>query len=834
MLHTSYRPLLLLLTLCPPSFAGLLWLHTADLSIAVNTSTGAVQRLNTSLGFTSGPSFTAGIFAGEDLSPVVHSVAVAACSHNGAPAVCVDSNVTVLGERSNATCCERYPLRVRQTLWGVALPGVPTAVGWTATFLSAAPLPWRTVLQARVDYFDAANAAAAADARVWAPQGGLDSENRAFRWRDVLSPVAAADGVDLTGMQYGKGFLCDPGTRPPCMGRLLPIPLSYSASAAAGAGLGVVAALDDDIFGLVLDLTPASAAFSRRFNRLASAAGPVSATHFLVPAGNDWRGIFKWGRRAFPRFFLSPTLLTPAARAFSAARAHAGEVAALGRRRAAAAAAPPPPPPPRAIATGLALYSCADVADLNLTELALSGANVNWDAHFYWPYIGMYLPPIVPANASWESNVGDGEEGACGRFKHGQQVSYSGIAAEYTAAAEAGIQTLAYFNLNEWGQNFACEPLPPQRPPPPNDWRNSTQFLANHFPAAPLPGCVNTGWQNGVVLDSTDPGFAAYLLSQVQLKLDVFGGALQGLAFDRFDHVSQWRHGLAPAIDDGRAWCGDPCYPLLTGFVALLGEIGALLWRSPAPAAGPRLSTANYVGSLRVDTLQHSDGVFSEDYDAHLALVYAAGISTTGKPPNMLWTYSVEEVLNYQPNPDAYFAQHVAHKAFPFAPALGNDHSILPNASTPIQELYSSWGPLFTALRGGCWWLADRPVAVAWGGGGAGSARGARALQANAFTVGGGCTAPGVDGGNGPVGALLAFAFADDFETREGDAAVLSLAQPLPFADPSRGPSACEARTPGAGGAGWVSVPLPTSSGGRWEFGALGMSRGAVLLRCVQ
>ena len=801
----------------------LLWVNTADLSVAVDGTSGRLAALNTSSGFSSGPAFSGAILAGEDLNPSVQGVAVSVCTHNGAPAVCVDANLTVLGENSNASCCSRYPVRVLQTLWGVALPGVPTAVGWTASFLSSAPLPWRTVLQARVDFWGEGESPS--DVRIWAPRGGVDLENRAFVWRDVLTPLSANDGVNLTRMQYGQGFLCDSGSA--CMGQLLPVPVSYTGS--AGAGVGVVAALDDAIFGLTLDLTPSSASFSRRYNRLASAAGPVSATYFLVPAGADWRALFRWGRAAYPRFFLSPTLLTPAARAFSATRATAQEVAALPAGRHSA----PPAPPPRAIATGLGAYSCANAADMNLTELALSGVTTNWDAHFYWPYIGMYLPPVSPQNASWASNLGDGEEGACGRYRHGQQVSYASIAAEYAAAAAVGLQTLAYFNLNEYGQNYGCTPLPPQVPPPPNDWTNSTQFLANHFPSAPLPGCVNTGWQNGVVLDSTDPGFAAFLLSQVQLKLDVFKGGLAGLAFDRFDHVSQWRHQLAPAIDDGLAWCGDACHPLLTGFVKLLGEIGALLWRSPPPAAGPRLSTANYVGSQRIDTLQFSDGVFTEDYAAHIGLLYASGLSTTGKPPNMIWTYSVEEVLAYKPNPDAYFAQHLAHKAFPFAPVAGNDHSILPNAATPIQALYTAWGPLFAPLRGGCWWLEDRPVLAAWAS--AGSAQGGRALQANAFTVGGGCTSPHVEAGNGPVGSLLVFVFADDFQTRAGgEAAVLSLAQPLPFAgDPALGPSACQAITPGAG-AEWVSVPLPTSTGGRWLFGpeGIGMSRGAALLRC--
>jgi hypothetical protein len=81
----------------------------------------------------------------------------------------------------------------------------------------------------------------------------------------------------------------------------------------------------------------------------------------------------------------------------------------------------------------------------------------------------------------------------------------------------------------------------------------------------------------GVVLDSGDAAFAAVLEAQAQRKVQVFGDAFQGISFDRYDHASKWVHAPPPARDDGLAWCGGPCYPLLRGFIAALGRVGRAL-----------------------------------------------------------------------------------------------------------------------------------------------------------------------------------------------------------------------------------------------------------------
>lgn len=356
--------------------------------------------------------------------------------------------------------------------------------------------------------FNFSTAVDPADAHVWAPRAGNDTHNVKFVWDNVLRMLGPNEtrAVDLTRMQYGTGFLCDPSDAA-CMGQLVSVPAAVLASGQAGAGLGMFAKLDDAIFGLNLDVQPSAVTFTRNFNRLAGSHGPVEATYYLVPlAGVCWRPLFAWGRAAFPRFFLSPTLLAGSPSAtFTASRetsitlqqqqqSMAKESLSTAHRNATTSGAvDAPPAPPAVVSTGLGLYSCANVADMNLTEVIdLSGANINWDAHFYWPYIGMYLPPLVPADAQWTTNQGSGEELHCGpHYVHGQRINTAAIHAEYVAAKRSGITTLAYFNLNEYGQDFSCTPVPPIANTT-NDWANSTQFLADHMPDAVLPGCPGT------------------------------------------------------------------------------------------------------------------------------------------------------------------------------------------------------------------------------------------------------------------------------------------------------------------------------------------------------
>ena len=46
--------------------------------------------------------------------------------------------------------------------------------------------------------------------------------------------------------------------------------------------------------------------------------------------------------------------------------------------------------------------------------------------------------------------------------------------------------------------------------------------------------------------------------------LQAFGPNFYGIAIDRLDHLSMWNNNATAQYDDGLAWCGSPCYPLMS------------------------------------------------------------------------------------------------------------------------------------------------------------------------------------------------------------------------------------------------------------------------------
>jgi hypothetical protein len=286
-----------------------------------------------------------------------------------------------------------------------------------------------------------------------------------------------------------------------------------------------------------------------------------------------------------------------------------------------------------------------------------------------------------------------------------------------------------------------------------------------------------------------------------------------------------WDMGAAPPLDDGLAWCGTPCNLLMTGWNVAIARVAAVVYGGETGRQS--LITGNFVGIQRVDALQHIDGIMEEDYESHRSLVMTSGLATTGMAPNMIWTYSASEVLSYEPNVDAYFAQHLLFRGFPFAPVLGNDHSIQPamDPTGAVQAHYAAWAPLFAAAVGGCWWLAAEPLRVEAAAGGLT----AEGLQLNAFTVGGGCTDVATLGGTGPVLQVVLVAVAAGFASEPGDAVTLSIADAFEVA----APAACESAVPG--GAAWAPIAPPTrdARSGRWRFAAaVALARGAAVVRC--
>lgn len=139
--------LLITLLLLPLCKAGQqLWVHTANISVAIDSVEGTITHINTTTTeFTSGEvrgidwGLAAFASAGEnDVAPTVLSVSVQPCAHGSELAVCVQSSWLVHGQTTQATCCQDYNISVSQTFWPLTgLAGVPGAVGWTTQFRCA-------------------------------------------------------------------------------------------------------------------------------------------------------------------------------------------------------------------------------------------------------------------------------------------------------------------------------------------------------------------------------------------------------------------------------------------------------------------------------------------------------------------------------------------------------------------------------------------------------------------------------------------------------------------------------------------------------------------------
>lgn len=410
--------------------ADQIWVHSANLSAAIDSVSGDILHVNSTTA-TGGISWDAiGLFSlGEKgSSPTVLNISVAPCDGGS---VCITQWLSVVGQYSNASCCEEYVVSCEQQISPVSGDaGTPSSLAWSVRILSNAAQPWRTSLKTSF-----AIAATSEEPLYWVPRTGPECPSNACNsWRDALGMVNGSTVSPPIATKYGLGFYFEQDS---AAREVSPVP-AYVRADSGGDGLGLIAALDDAIFGLTTDADAGGANVTRWYNRLGGGVG-VNVTYFLVPlSGADWRPLFAWGRAAFPRFFLAETLVAEGKHAAPAV--------------AAAAAAAQPAPVPDVVATGLGLYTCAGAADWNVSEaVGLSGASINWDAHFWWPYIGLLLPP--PAVDSWISNTGSGEQTACGAgFSHGDVVNRSRINASYTAAAAVGVRTLAYFNLVEFGE----------------------------------------------------------------------------------------------------------------------------------------------------------------------------------------------------------------------------------------------------------------------------------------------------------------------------------------------------------------------------------------------
>jgi len=323
------------------------------------------------------------------------------------------------------------------------------------------------------------------------------------------------------------------------------------------------------------------------------------------------------------------------------------------------------------------------------TTVQQSGANLLWDARFWWPYIGMMLPPVT----NWSSNTGGSEQTVCSRgsggFVHGQQVSRDDIKTHYQEMSKIGVRTLAYFNLFEFGEAVQW-PLPNKSNI--TDWQNSSQYISNHLSDALIDGKAEYTWQGAISLSPGVMSFAEFLVQQAEEKIAAFGADLGGIAIDRTDHAATYNK----ARDDGITWCGVPCSSERFAWADVAANVSRIMHRDQPD----RLMLVNYAASSRIEMLAHADGIFSENGNT---LFNTIGMSTVNMPA-VVWTYSLPADF------DTYFQELLYVNVQPMAPVIGADHSI--SESDHAQAAYAMYAPLFRSLRGSVWKLQSAAVTL--------------------------------------------------------------------------------------------------------------------------
>jgi hypothetical protein len=353
-----------------------LWLHSSSLSVAISKSTGRVQHINASDGWsrdTVGSTWVTDSPGGEMRQ---FSLSV----EPEGKSVVVRRSVQVQGYGSSA----------RQT-FNASLVDIFTAadrsVGgiiWNQSIATSSDQPWRAAVGTELNF---APSPGDSKTQFWLPRNGKMTD-------DVLRMRSASDLPFY--VELGQGYYKEAAKGLDQM----PFPafLWSGFGEGGGGGLIVTPRLNDSTLAATARLNSSSLLFQRFYNRLDAAHDTSFLTHLdalrppspaAVSLGNDdaWRDALRFAAAVNPDVF-SPVQesSTPAGQA-------------------------------RAVSTvGMGLYTCARAIDVNIsTTVDGAGATTLWDASFWWPYIGLFLPPVADTTTMWRSNTGVGEQKICSK-----------------------------------------------------------------------------------------------------------------------------------------------------------------------------------------------------------------------------------------------------------------------------------------------------------------------------------------------------------------------------------------------------------------------------------
>ena len=628
------------------------------------------------------------------------------------------------------------PVTVSRAWSFAAVPGAPagagavvtdtfsasaTSVRWHVSVAGTSAAPWSVPIVTSVGV--TGGAAASQAFKLWSPwdrnSGDGWSANRVdpLQPSDVL-PGGWWDGTYRLGNQDSDFIVA-------------PLAALLSADPAAlDAGVSVSLAPTDVPMDTHLFLQGGAGAFAfqRRHHRISSFA-PVELDVDLVGHEADWRASLAWSVAAFPAYW------QPANAEVFAACAGTGS------------------------------YSWYEGTLTQNPSYSAMAYAVNWDlSGRYFPYMGMFVPPVKPGE-QWENDP----EGSQPRAN----VTFASIGAWYRTMADAGFTDLSYYNVNEYGLNIVLPPLPPPlplsaaaaaAPPPlalptvdadyiarlfarvapgagpvtcPVSWPNASACLAEAFPDSVVRRSWDErgrrvvsdayySWQDAVVVDPGTESYHAFMLEQLARHI-VYEDAFGGMIVDRSDWMDvsslQRDDGLTFVEEAANATGGGVGASLKVSYNRIITDLRAVLDAGPgalaalrstlAPELAARLSAGmsgsgimmmNVLGNARLDQFKPYDGIFAEGSE-----VNAAGLLGV-MSPTILWTYDSNECCRSAEWADTYFQQHLVMGVMPMLPFPGNDHAIGFDAASAAY--YVRYGPMMAAVAPKVWALFPHILAL--------------------------------------------------------------------------------------------------------------------------
>lgn len=566
--------------------------------------------------------------------------------------------------------------------------------------ISGSGEPWTTTISTVINYKPGVSS------RIWAPWGDLRISKESFpengipesenitpeqNWTDPLLPRKFFNDTLYYGapfFQYDKpgiGFI-------PFQWDLFCIPMVSILESRYDKGISVILNPDEDILDLTMNVQDeGSISFNRLFNRISS-KNTLKFSFNIVIHEADWRGGLRWMSTNYPEFF-DPA--NPAADAMA----------------------------------GTGGYSDSDV-DFDVQKMKNMAFSVNWRASFDFPYMGMFIPPVLN-NETWP------------RFG-GKPTSVALMQGYAEKMKKLGFYVLSYFNVTEFGAKMKY-PLDPVKNINESDlWKSANDFLSVKlnealllvpekvpqeklgFYAKTKPGGAYFTWEDGLIMDCGEPAYRDFLLDQAQKHIQLIPSSY-GICIDRLDWLRMYNEDK----DDGISWYIDrPARSLVTSWKELMKDLGPLMHKN-----NKVIFVNNH--DKRIDFLKNTDGIFDEFTYAGVPLNLTALLCIN--KPALGWTADNNPIKSE--GADNFFQKYLYMGVYPMAPFPGNDHSIRPDEWTDKQ--YLDYGPLLSLMRGKKWVLEPHCIEVSEG-----------LAKSNLFKVPGGYVIPVVFGGSSEMVSL--------------------------------------------------------------------------------